>query len=69
MPGSQIFTTPSGPAPGVRSKQEQLDFFADASPLQRLGTPADIAALVAFLVSPAGHWINGQTIRANGGLH
>jgi 3-oxoacyl-[acyl-carrier protein] reductase len=49
--------------------QEQLDFFANASPLQRLGMPTDIAALVAFLVSPAGHWVNGQTIRANGGLH
>jgi 3-oxoacyl-[acyl-carrier protein] reductase len=27
-------------------------------------TPADIANLVAFLVSDEGHWINGQVIRA-----
>jgi len=37
-------------------------------PLERLGTPADIAESVAFLASPAGHWINGQVIRANGGI-
>jgi 3-oxoacyl-[acyl-carrier protein] reductase len=37
-------------------------------PLERLGTPEDIAEVVAFLASPAGHWINGQVIRANGGI-
>ncbi len=37
------------------------------TPLQRLGVPDDIAQVVAFLVSDAGGWINGQTIRANGG--
>jgi 3-oxoacyl-[acyl-carrier protein] reductase len=30
--------------------------------------PADIAPTIAFLVSPSGHWINGQTIRVNGGI-
>ena len=48
--------------------QEAIDRFAHAVPLERLGTPADIAEAVAFLTSPAGHWINGQTIRANGGI-
>lgn len=43
--------------------------FASAAPLERLGTPIDIAEVVAFLSSPAGHWINGQTLRANGGIH
>ena len=33
-----------------------------------LGTPDDIAAAVAFLAGPDGGWINGQTLRANGGL-
>lgn len=42
--------------------------FAIAAPLERLGTPADIAAVVAFLASPSGHWINGQTVRVNGGI-
>jgi 3-oxoacyl-[acyl-carrier protein] reductase len=36
--------------------------------MQRLGAPADIAPVVAFLASPEGHWINGQTIRVNGGI-
>ncbi len=48
--------------------QGAIDRFAHAVPLERLGTPADIAEAVAFLTSPAGHWINGQTIRANGGI-
>jgi 3-oxoacyl-[acyl-carrier protein] reductase len=43
--------------------------FANAVPLERLGTPLDIAEVVAFMTSPAGHWINGQTIRANGGIN
>ncbi|MFD9124201.1 SDR family oxidoreductase [Kitasatospora sp. NPDC059571] len=37
-------------------------------PLERLGTPEDIAEVVAFLASPAGHWVNGQVVRANGGI-
>lgn len=48
---------------------EQIEFFTKAVPLERLGTPSDIARAVSFLVSPAGHWVNGQTIRVNGGLH
>jgi 3-oxoacyl-[acyl-carrier protein] reductase len=33
-----------------------------------LGEPRDIAAVVAFLASPDGSWINGQVLRANGGI-
>ncbi|BFO14484.1 hypothetical protein SHKM778_08720 [Streptomyces sp. KM77-8] len=47
---------------------EQIDRLARTPPLERLGTPDDIAAVVAFLASPAGHWVNGQVLRANGGL-
>jgi len=35
--------------------------------LERLGTPEDIASVVAFLVGPDGGWINGQVLRPNGG--
>jgi 3-oxoacyl-[acyl-carrier protein] reductase len=45
-----------------------LDRLANAVPLERLGQPTDIAEMVAFLASPAGHWVNGQNIRVNGGL-
>lgn len=48
--------------------EETIARFANAVPLERLGTPTDIAEAVAFLTSPAGHWINGQTIRVNGGI-
>jgi 3-oxoacyl-[acyl-carrier protein] reductase len=48
--------------------QEEIDEAASRSPLGRLGTPEDIAEVVAFLASPQGHWVNGQTIRVNGGM-
>jgi 3-oxoacyl-[acyl-carrier protein] reductase len=41
---------------------------ASAAPLERLGTPEDIAEFVAFLAGPGGHWVDGQVIRANGGI-
>lgn len=47
---------------------ELIDRMAKMAPLERLGTPDDIARAVAFLASPAAGWINGQTLRANGGL-
>ncbi|MER5552954.1 SDR family oxidoreductase [Streptomyces sp. NPDC002793] len=47
---------------------EQIDQLAAAPPLERLGTPEDIAGVVAFLTGPAGRWVNGQILRANGGL-
>ncbi|GAA3152444.1 hypothetical protein GCM10020255_031890 [Rhodococcus baikonurensis] len=37
------------------------------TPLERLGTPVDIAEAVAFLAGPA-RWVNGQVIYVNGGV-
>ena len=48
--------------------EEAVQRMAKLAPLERLGTPADIAAAVAFLAGPDGGWINGQTLRANGGM-
>ena len=48
--------------------QELIDHMAKMNPLQRLGTPQDIAATVSFLAGPDGGWINGQVLRANGGM-
>jgi 3-oxoacyl-[acyl-carrier protein] reductase len=47
---------------------ELVDHLAKLAPLERLGQPEDIAAVVAFLAGPDGGWINGQTLRANGGI-
>lgn len=38
------------------------------NPLERLGTPEDIASVVSFLAGPQGSWMNGQILRANGGM-
>jgi 3-oxoacyl-[acyl-carrier protein] reductase len=48
--------------------QEVVDRLAKLAPLERLGQPADIANAVAFLAGPDAAWINGQTLRANGGI-
>ncbi|AVR95945.1 SDR family oxidoreductase [Pseudoduganella armeniaca] len=46
---------------------EQVQRLAQMAPLERLGQPDDIADAVAFLARPGG-WVNGQTLRANGGV-
>jgi 3-oxoacyl-[acyl-carrier protein] reductase len=48
-------------------EQEAIDHLAQAPPLERLGTPDDIAEVVSFLAGPA-RWVNGQTLFANGGV-
>jgi len=52
----------------VGKSNEQIEQLAKMSPLERLAEPEDIANTVAFLTSTEGGWINGQTLRANGGL-
>jgi 3-oxoacyl-[acyl-carrier protein] reductase len=47
---------------------ELIERLAKMNPLERLGTPADIASVVAFLVGADGGWVNGQVLRANGGM-
>ena len=49
-------------------KDEQtIDRLRKMAPLERLGTPPDIAEVVAFLAGPA-RWVNGQILYANGGV-
>ena len=63
-------------APGfiATDMTEALDEKAKAAllaqvPLQRLGSPADIAEAVAFLASPAAGYITGETLHVNGGMY
>jgi 3-oxoacyl-[acyl-carrier protein] reductase len=58
--GTDLFLTGKTP--------EQIAHLARMPPLERLGTPEDIANAVAFLVGPDGAWVNGQTLRVNGGI-
>lgn len=48
--------------------QDLVDRLAKLAPLERLGRPEDIANAVAFLAGPDGEWVNGQTLRVNGGV-
>jgi 3-oxoacyl-[acyl-carrier protein] reductase len=48
--------------------QELVDRITKLAPLERLGQPADIAGVVAFLAGPDGGWVNAQVLRANGGV-
>ena len=71
--GKQITVNAVAPGPTATAlflngkTQEVIDRLSMAAPLERLGSPDDIAKAVSFLAAP-GSWINGQTLRANGGL-
>lgn len=45
-----------------------VERMAGMAPMKRLGQPDGIAELIAFLCSPEAGWVNGQIIRANGGI-
>jgi 3-oxoacyl-[acyl-carrier protein] reductase len=72
--GRQITVNAVAPGPTATElffagkSAETVERLALAAPLQRLGTPEDIANTVAFLASSQGGWVNGQTLRANGGM-
>jgi 3-oxoacyl-[acyl-carrier protein] reductase len=49
--------------------EEQRQALLGQIPLGRLGTPADVAAAVLFLVSPQAAYITGETLHVNGGMY
>jgi 3-oxoacyl-[acyl-carrier protein] reductase len=49
--------------------EEQRKAIAERIPMERIGTPEDIANAVLFLASPAAGYITGQTLHVNGGMH
>jgi len=74
MRGRQITVNAIAPGPTATAlfltgkPQAAIDNLAKLAPLERLGQPEDIANAVAFLAGPDGAWINGQILRANGGI-
>ncbi|MFD0343965.1 SDR family oxidoreductase [Streptomyces sp. NPDC127117] len=50
------------------NQPQALEAVAGMTPLRRLGEPADVADVVAFLAGHDGRWITGQNVRATGGL-
>jgi 3-oxoacyl-[acyl-carrier protein] reductase len=74
LAGKEITANSVSPGPTAtelllssRSK-EDIAAIAKQVPLGRIGRTEDIADVVAFLVGAPGGWINGQVVRANGGL-
>ena len=51
-----------------RSDPRVREVRAGAVPLRRLGTPEDIAEVVAFFASDRAAYVNGQTVYVDGGI-
>ena len=48
--------------------EERMKMYVSTTPLGRLGRAEDIANVVVFLATDEAGWVNGQTIRVNGGM-
>ena len=54
---------------GRFTAKEAFDATARTVPLGRAGTPAEVAAAIAFLAGPESSYLAGETVEVNGGLH
>jgi|SRR5579862_2724112 len=53
---------------GQHASEKWQELVANETPLERWGTPEDVAAVARWLASPAATFITGQVIRVNGGV-
>ncbi|MEO8627630.1 MAG: SDR family NAD(P)-dependent oxidoreductase [Betaproteobacteria bacterium] len=67
--GVTVNSVAPGPirTPGTDVMGEALDQFGKTVPAGRVGTPAEVAAAVAFLVSEEAAYVNGATLAVDGG--
>ncbi|KAF7328692.1 NAD(P)-binding protein [Mycena sanguinolenta] len=68
-PGAIVTPMLTGAAKTAEQTEMLLDRLKSAAPLNKLGTPEDIANLVSFLASKESQFITGQTISINGGIY
>jgi 3-oxoacyl-[acyl-carrier protein] reductase len=59
---------PTALTEGILAEGDNTQRAVEATPLNRLGTPEDIAAAVAFLASDEASFITGQVLSVDGGL-
>jgi 3-oxoacyl-[acyl-carrier protein] reductase len=65
-PGSVLFPGGGWARYQARDPEGFQKFQTEEFPLGRLGTPEEIARVVAFVASPAGSWINGAMLPVDG---
>lgn len=66
LPG--LIETEGAVAAGAMTEEFKASIVS-RTPLGRVGTPEDVALLVAFLVSEEARWVTGRVIAASGGLY
>ncbi len=57
-----------GTAPTMALDPRRRDLMGHVTPIGRIGTPADVASVIAFLLSDGAAYVTGQIIRIDGGL-
>jgi NAD(P)-dependent dehydrogenase (short-subunit alcohol dehydrogenase family) len=67
-PGSFITQGMTSALPDEDAREAKLDWLSEAIPLGRVGDPAELANVVAFLASDASSYINGADIQVDGGF-